>query len=175
MPKKLNLACGENYVEGYVNLDYNKNLKSDISHNLNKFPYPFKDNTFDEIYCSHILEHVEDLLKTMEELWRISKPGAKILIFGPHSGSFEVHVDITHKRGLNTQTFRRCFLPKGDTWGFYTKAKFRVLKDYIRFYDYMKPIEYLVNRFRAVKNIYERHFAYTIQSKEMRIILEVVK
>ncbi|MBI2105982.1 methyltransferase domain-containing protein [Candidatus Woesearchaeota archaeon] len=175
MSNKLNLASGERYMEGYINLDYNKNLKADIYHDLNRFPYPFEDNYFEEIYCHHILEHVEDLLKTMEELWRISKPAGKILIFGPHSGSFEMHVDLTHKRGLNTQTFRRCFLPEGDTWGFYTRAKFMVMKDYIRFYNYMKPIEYIVNKSRRLKNIYERHFAYTIQAKEMRIVLEVVK
>ena len=130
---KLNLACGERYMGGYINLDNNKNIKADIYHDINTFPWPFKDNEFDEIFCHHILEHVEDLLKTMEEIWRISKNKSRILIFGPHSGSFEMHVDLTHKRGLNTQTFRRCFLPEGDTWGFYTKAKFRVLKDYIRF------------------------------------------
>ena len=172
--KKLNLGCGKYYRPDYINLDFNKNLKADIYHDINKFPYPFEDNTFDEIYCHHVLERVDDMLKAMEELWRISKPNAKINIIGPYSGSFEVHVDIIHKRGFNTQSFRRCF-KKDDVWDFYTKAKFDVLKDYIIFYSYMKPIEYLVNKFRLFKNIYERHFAYIIQAKKIKFILRVVK
>jgi ubiquinone/menaquinone biosynthesis C-methylase UbiE len=37
------------------------------------FPYPFEDNTFDEIFSAHFLEHVTDLGKVMEELTRIGK------------------------------------------------------------------------------------------------------
>lgn len=172
--KKLNLGCGMDYKANYINLDYNRNIKADIYHDLNKFPYPFKDNEFDEIYCHHILEHIDDVLRVTEEMWRISKPNAKIIITSPHSSSFEVNVDITHKRGLNTQSFRRCF-SNNDTWSFYTNAKFNVLKDYIEFYPYMKPLEYVVNKFRAIKNIYERHFAYILQPKVINIILKVIK
>jgi ubiquinone/menaquinone biosynthesis C-methylase UbiE len=174
--KKLNLGSGLDYKEDYTNLDNNKNLKADVYHNIETIPYPFEDNQFEEIYCHHILEHLHDLLGVMEELWRISKPGGKINIYGPCTGSFEVDVDLTHKRSLNSQTFRRCFKPEGDTWGFYTKAKFKVLRDYIKFYGpWFKPIEYLVNRSRRIKNVYERHFAYTVQAKEINIVLEVVK
>ena len=69
--KKLNIGCGKDYKDpklGWVNLDFNSDYKTDIRHNLNKFPYPFKDKEIDHIYCSHILEHVSDLFKTMKEL-----------------------------------------------------------------------------------------------------------
>ncbi|MBS3150791.1 methyltransferase domain-containing protein [Candidatus Woesearchaeota archaeon] len=171
---RLNLGSGLNYRQGYVNIDSNRDVKADIYHDLEKFPYPFKDNTFEIVYCHHILEHMENLLGVMEELWRISKPNAKIHIYGPITGSFEVECDLTHKRSLNSQTFRRCFLPK-DTWSFYTKAKFQVLKDYIIFYSILKPLEFFVNKSRKIKNIWERHFAYTLQAKEIKIILKVVK
>jgi len=46
---KLNLGCGDDYKDGYVNLDWNKNARADLYHNLNQIPYPFPDNTFDEI------------------------------------------------------------------------------------------------------------------------------
>ncbi|EAR00739.1 Glycosyltransferase [Maribacter sp. HTCC2170] len=35
---------------------------------------PFKDNTFDVIFCNHVLEHIPDDKKAMEELYRILKP-----------------------------------------------------------------------------------------------------
>ena len=42
---------------------------------------PFPDETFDVIYCSHVLEHVEDPLKACEELFRVSEKG---MLFVPN-------------------------------------------------------------------------------------------
>lgn len=36
---------------------------------------PFKENTFDVILCNHVLEHISDDRKAMQELFRILKPG----------------------------------------------------------------------------------------------------
>lgn len=36
---------------------------------------PFEDNSFDFILCNHVLEHIPDDKKAMEELYRILKPG----------------------------------------------------------------------------------------------------
>ena len=36
---------------------------------------PFKDNEFDVILCNHVLEHIPDDTKAMQELYRILKPG----------------------------------------------------------------------------------------------------
>ncbi len=72
---KLNLGCGKDIKEGYINLDKWALGEVDVVHNLNLFPYPFKDNIFDEILCSHLLEHVNDLIKVMEELHRMLLTG----------------------------------------------------------------------------------------------------
>ncbi|TMM56146.1 class I SAM-dependent methyltransferase [Maribacter algarum] len=56
----------------YTTTDLNSPLadvKADIC-NL-----PFKDNTFDVIFCNHVLEHIPDDTKAMQELYRILKPG----------------------------------------------------------------------------------------------------
>src|SRR5690606_19404926 len=36
---------------------------------------PFSDESFDIILCNHVLEHIPDDLKAMEELYRVMKPG----------------------------------------------------------------------------------------------------
>ncbi len=36
---------------------------------------PFEDNTFDVVFCNHVLEHVTDDSKAMSELYRVLKPG----------------------------------------------------------------------------------------------------
>jgi SAM-dependent methyltransferase len=56
----------------YITTDLNSPLadvKADIC-NL-----PFKDNEFDVILCNHVLEHIPDDTKAMQELYRILKPG----------------------------------------------------------------------------------------------------
>ena len=55
---KLNLGSGTDYRKGYVNVDSNKVVKADKYFDLNKLPYPIKDNSVSEIYCSHIIEHL---------------------------------------------------------------------------------------------------------------------
>jgi predicted SAM-dependent methyltransferase len=36
---------------------------------------PFDDNTYDIIFCNHVLEHIPDDTKAMQELYRVLKPG----------------------------------------------------------------------------------------------------
>jgi ubiquinone/menaquinone biosynthesis C-methylase UbiE len=44
---------------------------------------PFEDNTFDVIFCNHILEHVADDLKALQELFRVLKPNGWGIIQSP--------------------------------------------------------------------------------------------
>ncbi|MEZ4797361.1 MAG: methyltransferase domain-containing protein [Flavobacteriaceae bacterium] len=56
----------------YVTTDLNSPLadvKADIC------DLPFKDNEFDVIFCNHVLEHIPDDTKAMQELYRILKVG----------------------------------------------------------------------------------------------------
>lgn len=53
--------------------EYDELHKPDVNWNLNKYPYPFKDNSFDMVLMSHILEHIENPPKAMTEGYRIAK------------------------------------------------------------------------------------------------------
>ncbi|MBS3091157.1 methyltransferase domain-containing protein [Candidatus Pacearchaeota archaeon] len=71
---KLNIGCENEYKKGWVNLDVNKEVKADVYFDLSKLPdkkLPFKDSQFDEILCSHVLEHVDDVEGVMNEIYRI--------------------------------------------------------------------------------------------------------
>jgi ubiquinone/menaquinone biosynthesis C-methylase UbiE len=51
---------------------------------------PFADNCFDCIIMVDALHHVDDQLKTANEMWRILKPGGRIVIEEPDVRSFMV-------------------------------------------------------------------------------------
>lgn len=97
--KKLNLGCGEFKKEGFVNLDWLESVDPDVLHDLNVFPYPFAENTFNYIEGNHVLEHLEDPFGVMRELHRITVSGGKILVRVPHFSRGFSHPE--HQRGFD--------------------------------------------------------------------------
>lgn len=56
----------------YTTTDLNSPL-ADITADICELP--FQDNTYDVVFCNHVLEHIPDDTKAMKELYRILKPG----------------------------------------------------------------------------------------------------
>jgi len=84
---RLNLGCGEKKFvgDGWVNVDgYGE---PDVKVDLNKFPYPWKTNSVDHIYMSHILEHIPDWWSAFLECSRILKPNGTLEIRVPDESS----------------------------------------------------------------------------------------
>ena len=174
--KKLNLGCGTDIKKGYVNLDRAELEGVDVVHDLDKFPYPFKDNEFEEIYCKHVLEHVDDLLRVMEELTRISKPGARIQVIAPYFAGQGAYNDPTHKKFFTYKTFD--YLSPG---GYYSKAVLKTINKRIFFFssrDFMKSKLYsrLPNFLINLKPmLYQRYLCWILPAAEIHYLLEVVK
>lgn len=125
---KLNLGCGYDNKEGYINVDISKNVKPDVVHDLNKTPYPFKENSITEIYARDVLEHFprEKLMPILEEWYRISKPGAKWIIRTPFYNTRLANAIILHYGGFDFTTFD--FLTENNTLeGDYTNVKIKVV------------------------------------------------
>lgn len=103
--KKLNFGCGTRIEKGWVNLDIVNHKGVDVVHDLNKFPYPFKDNYFEVINARFVLEHLDKLDETMNELCRILKPGGKLLIKVPYQTCIHTLASYQHKRAFTLRTF----------------------------------------------------------------------
>jgi len=72
--KKINLGCGDDYKEGFLNVDFY--AKCDMKVDLNILPLPFKDNEFDYLLCKQTLEHLDcNELEFVKECFRIVKDG----------------------------------------------------------------------------------------------------
>jgi SAM-dependent methyltransferase len=84
---KLNLGCGFRHKPGYINVDKHDNCEPDVVHDLNAFPYPWPDDSVDEIVMFHVLEHLIDWWGSLDECARILKPGASIEIRVPDASN----------------------------------------------------------------------------------------
>jgi len=101
---KLNLGCGSKILNGFTNVDKYNAYKPDIVHDLEIFPYPFDENSVDEIILSHVLEHigqVPDIFNNIiKELYRICKNDTLIKIAVPHPRHDDFISDPTHVRPI---------------------------------------------------------------------------
>lgn len=129
---RLNLGSGGSTREGWINLDCHPFPGVNCVHKLDIFNprLPFPDNHFVEVYTSHFLEHLFNRLGILEEIWRVCKPKARVQIKvprAPHPDSFR---DPTHYSFWNEEVldYLDPTQPLGRGFGFYSKAKFRILE-----------------------------------------------
>lgn len=102
---KLNLGSGENYREGWVNIEISKEVKADYYLDLSVEPLPFEDNTVDFIEARDFLEHIINLKHIFNECWRVLKPAGVFYIEVPYAGTVDYYKDPTHVRPFIPETF----------------------------------------------------------------------
>ena len=175
--KILHVGPGLNKIENTVSIDINEYLKPDIVWDLNKSPWPIDSNSFDSIIAFNVLEHLDDTVKTMEELHRISKPNAIIYILCPHFSSAGAFADPTHKSFFSNRTFD--YFIKGKEfekdYGFIKDFRFNLEKMLIHLvplYRYIPFLSLLINKFST---IWENNFSTLIRAEGIYYKLKVLK
>lgn len=105
--RKLMLAAGHHDDEGFTFHDRERLWPHiDVAHDLNDFPWPWEDNSWDYIEASDILEHLRaKIIQFMDEAWRILAPGGYIYIHTAEAGSWQLNMDPTHTQGFMLQSF----------------------------------------------------------------------
>lgn len=109
--KSLNLGCGFDKIQGYINIDADPKVQPDTIINFDQkdIVLPFEDGYFTHIYAAHILEHIVHLADLKKELTRIAAVGCKLLVVVPHYQSPDAWGDDTHVRGFSEQSFMSNF------------------------------------------------------------------
>lgn len=182
----LDVGCGPYKVPGTIGIDWVKLPGVDVVHDLNVFPWPFGDNYFDHIVCKHSLSHLNDLVRTIEEIFRISKPNSILEILAPHYASDNFNTDPTHKISFGIRTMNY-FLDGIDfQYRYYSTVRFEKIVSRISFRENVTDfrnktktnpfrnigVEALVNRF---PRLYERFFVYWVPPSEVYFKLRVLK
>lgn len=173
--KILDLGCGIHKLKPkhpdhkVIGVDKVKVEGVDVVHDLDIFPYPFKDSEFDMVYASHFLEHVKDLELTLKEIQRILKPKGILQGRVPHFSCGVTYRDPTHKRFFSYFSFEY-FSDK--CW--YAPIKFNIVNisfNFTRTYktflnDWFNPL------LNAFPTMYERFFCWILPTSEIKFILE---
>lgn len=178
--KGLDLGCGINRHPGCVGLDMNGSLERvDVVHEITKgVNLPFDENSFNQIYLSDIVEHVDDIAWLLSEVHRIGSPNANIEIQYPHYSGRNAYGDVTHRHFLGLGAFNH-FIPEtkeGQKYQYYKMfdrhfpfamedldLKFKI--------DVISPLLY--RAFGA--NIYEGYISRVLPISTVKLGLKVLK
>jgi SAM-dependent methyltransferase len=179
--KILDLGCGNRKRPGAIGIDVNPRADADVIHDLDSCPYPFADSLFDEIYADNVLEHLQDVIKVMEELHRISKPGGLVKIIVPYFRAKWAFIDPTHRHFFTVDSFSY-FDPSHihNQLYKYSKATFKVEK--IIFNEtivhrgihrcLVKPVKLLANTWPSG---YETFLSHLIPLDDLSFYLRTIK
>ena len=157
--KTLSIGAGKSpRREGLVTLDISQEANPDVVWDLNQFPYPFEDNSFDEIDCFDVIEHVDNIPKVMEECCRILKNNGVMKITTPHFSSPNSYTDPTHKFHLGMFSFD-CFSHTHE-YSYYSKARFEISKRQLMFKGIFPIKNILTKLANKFPRIYEEKWAW---------------
>jgi len=124
--KKLNIGCGYIKKEGFTNIDISKEVEPDVVANVED-GLPFKDNTFDYIYSSNVLEEIRPQYWdfVLNEIKRVAKDGC-ILELSLAFDNMYNRGRINHYRVFSWDSFFVC--EEGQEYNFTTPIILRNLE-----------------------------------------------
>jgi ubiquinone/menaquinone biosynthesis C-methylase UbiE len=165
----LDIGCGKRKVDNAIGIDKLLDSDADIVLDLDTFPWSLKSNSFDFIFCRHILEHLDDVVGVMEEIHRVAKPGAKVIIEVPHFSHPDAFRDPTHKHYFSYFTIE--YFTGNPLYPQYSSVRFKILKREIKATSG-------INRFLSTRikpALYEERFARIFPAYGLYFELEVIK
>lgn len=182
MTKILDVGCGHKKRPGAVGIDILEDSDADIVHDLNSFPWPIDDDEFDVIYATHVLEHLEDVIKIMEELHRILKPGGRLIIETPHYTSWNAYTDPTHRRFFGFRSFNYFIEGTCEERLQYSDVRFKLIHVFLgnrrgqKKPDWKKPLEAIfLKMINRLPGLYEKRWAFIRPVQNIYLELQAVK
>ena len=175
--KILNVGPGLNKIEKTISIDISKSVNPDIVWDLNKNPWPIETSSIDTIIALNVIEHLDDTVKTIEELHRISKPNGTIYILCPHFSSASAFLDPTHKKFFSNRTFDYFIKDKEfhKDFGFYRDFRFSLEKTLILVMPLFRYIPFILLIINKFPSLWEDYFAFIIRGEGIFYKLKVLK
>ena len=169
LARTLDLGCGPKKTPGAVGVDRDPRTRPDLVHDLEQAPWPLPDDHFERVICRHILEHLPDIDAAFREIHRVACHGARIEIVTPHFSSVNSYDDPTHRHHFSSAAFDRYCTPvDGEAPGFHPVSKEL---------GFGSAVLNVLPRSIARRHLrwYEKHLAFVLPARNLRIVLEVRK
>ena len=172
----LDVGCGNNKIPNAIGIDLVPGTQADIVHDLNVFPWPLDDNQFEFVRLWSVIEHLRDLVAVVGEVYRVSMPGATVIIGVPHFSSVNAYTDPTHVHYFSS-SFMDYFIEGTElsrSYGFYSHARFRLLERRVTlssFWAALRLTRFMNRRLSA----YETYLSGLVRGADIQLKLTVVK
>jgi hypothetical protein len=181
---RLDLGCGPrkrapDYI-GIDLLDYDGvDIVGDALEVLRRVPAA----TVSEIYCSHFLEHVEDVSAHLQEFARVLRLGGRLEVIVPHFSNPYFYSDLTHRNyfGLYSLSYFSAGSPLkrevptyGNTLAFTLNAvslRFKSPPPFYGRYVVKRLLGFLFNASRGLREFYEENLCFIFPCYEIRFVL----
>lgn len=123
----LDIGCGPSKVfPFFIGLDSGKDIelfgiemKPDIVGDCRRIPL-FGDGAFDTVFSSHTLEHIVETEPTLQEWWRLVKPGGHLILYLPHRDLYprigEPGGNADHKHDFAPEDIVRAMQTSAPDW-----------------------------------------------------------
>ena len=155
---KLNIGCGNKILDGWVNID--KYKKDSRIVNADIYKLPFDNDSVNEIKLEYILEHIDDVYRALEELYRVTKSNGIIKITVPYCFSRFAFQDPSHR------TFNWTL----DTFGYFSKASMSGFRSHHELKNYKFDF-----KIRKIKKNYHKESKYFIKKALKMFTLEEIE
>lgn len=163
---KIDIGCGSSKVPGYTGVDICDIEGVDIVHDLEQYPWPFENESVDEIHCSHYAEHVSCLIKFMDESFRILKYGGTMFIRSPYYNSIRAWQDPTHRQEISEATF--CYY--NAAWRKENKlSHYKIVSDFDFQFGYEYAPEWTLRSDEA-KSFAAKHWTNVVNDIYVRLV-----
>lgn len=184
---KVEIGCGNNKrLKEAICVDILDLPDVDIVFDVNLGLPFFENDSVDEIYSHHVLEHLKDLSSFMNEVYRVLKPGGIFKGEVPHFSNPYFYSDPTHKTTFGLYTLNY-FVKNQDTFrrkvpNFYNDLNFEIVKYELIFKNVLikntlsnwilKFLFSLFNRNSFYQELYEGFFVKFFSCYEIKFELK---
>lgn len=174
----IELGCGLRKAEGAIGLDINPRSDADVLCNLDFGNLPFRDSSVDKVLAYDVLEHVDNFVAVVEDIWRILKPGGILEVSAPFMSSVNYFSDPTHRRAFTSKSFD--YFIKGTTSSEYRYSDTEFLLNSVEYEKNEYECRHFINRMIirwANNNMekYERRYAFIFPVYQIYFELQAVK
>ena len=113
---RLHLGCGNQYMDGYINVDSDDTERVDVIADVRSLP--FIDNSIEGIEAYHLLEHIprQQVQQTLVEWLRVLNPGGKLVLELPNfDQNCRDFLKAVKNKDWKTASINMMFIYGGDT------------------------------------------------------------